>query len=124
MRAFAAVLVVFVLLVSAWLPAATTSRLTGAVVDEAIARCSDGTAGFHVSFDLDGMDPADAPGVGTPVKGGIDWREANLLMELVADSQRMLSLEVTELNPILDLRNHSAEVGTELILSALGQRIV
>lgn len=95
-----------------------------AVVEEAIARCRDGTAGFHVSFDLDGMDPADAPGVGTPVKGGIDWREANLLMEIVADSQRMLSLEITELNPILDDRNRSGQVAVDLISSAFGKSIL
>jgi arginase len=99
-------------------------RGMGAVIEEAIARCSDGTVGFHVSFDLDGMDPADAPGVGTPVKGGIDWREANLLMETVADSRRMVSLEITELNPILDERNRSGQVAVEVISSAFGKSIL
>ncbi|MGE3175105.1 MAG: arginase [Planctomycetota bacterium] len=95
-----------------------------AVMQEAIGFASDGTAGFHVSFDLDGMDPRDVPGTGTPVKGGISWREANLLMEMVADSGRMTSLEVTELNPILDVKNQSGEVAVDVILSAFGKRIL
>ncbi|HLQ38924.1 MAG TPA: arginase [Planctomycetota bacterium] len=95
-----------------------------AVAAEAIAAASDGTAGFHVSFDLDGMDPRDVPGTGTPVKGGIDWREANLLMEMVSDSGRMTSLEITELNPIFDVRNQSGEVAVDLVLSAFGKRIL
>ena len=94
------------------------------VVTEAIAKASDGTCGFHVSFDIDGMDPRDAPGVGTPVPGGIRWREAHLLMEHVADSASMVSLEVTELNPVLDVRNESAELAVEMIASALGQSIL
>jgi arginase len=95
-----------------------------AVMQEAIGYATDGTAGFHVSFDLDGMDPRDVPGTGTPVKGGISWREANLLMEMVADSGGMTSLEVTELNPILDVKNQSGEVAVELIQSAFGKRIL
>ncbi len=95
-----------------------------AVLSEALQKVCDGTAGFHLSFDLDGMDPGDVPGVGTPVKGGINWREANLLMEMVADSGRLLSLEITELNPVLDLRNQSAEVAVDLVLSAFGKRIL
>jgi len=95
-----------------------------AVAAEAIAKASEGTAGFHVSFDLDGMDPRDVPGVGTPVKGGISWREANLLMEMVADSRKRLSLEVTELNPVLDVKNQSGEVAVDVILSAFGKRIL
>lgn len=94
------------------------------VIQDAVALASAGTAGFHVSFDLDAMDPRDVPGTGTPVKGGISWREASLLMEHVADSQRMTSLEVTELNPVLDVRNESGIVATELILSAFGKRIL
>jgi arginase len=95
-----------------------------AVMQEAIGFVGAGTAGFHVSFDLDGMDPRDVPGTGTPVKGGISWREANLLMEMVADSGGMTSLEVTELNPILDIKNQSGEVAVDVILSAFGKRIL
>ena len=94
------------------------------VIKEAIKIASNGTAGFHVSFDLDGMDPGDVPGVGTAVKGGIDWREAQLLMETVADSGRMTSCEVTELNPIFDIQNKSGEVAVKLILSAFGKSIL
>ena len=94
------------------------------VMEESIRHASAGTAGFHVSFDLDAMDPRDVPGTGTPVKGGISWREANLLMEMVADSGRMTSLEITELNPILDVKNQSGEVAVDVILSAFGKRIL
>ena len=95
-----------------------------AIMQESIGFVTDGTAGFHVSFDLDGMDPRDVPGTGTPVKGGISWREANLLMEMVSDTRQMRSLEVTELNPILDVRNQSGEVAVDVILSAFGKRIL
>ena len=95
-----------------------------AILQESIGFVSDGTAGFHVSFDLDGMDPRDVPGTGTPVKGGISWREANLLMEMVSDTGRMTSLEITELNPILDVKNQSGEVAVDVILSAFGKRIL
>jgi len=95
-----------------------------AIMQEAIGFVNAGTAGFHVSFDLDGMDPRDVPGTGTPVKGGISWREANLLMEMVSDTGRMTSLEVTELNPILDVKNQSGEVAVDVILSAFGKRIL
>jgi arginase len=95
-----------------------------AIMQESIGYATDGTAGFHVSFDLDGMDPRDVPGTGTPVKGGISWREANLLMEMVSDTGRMTSLEVAELNPILDVKNQSGEVAVDVILSAFGKRIL
>jgi arginase len=95
-----------------------------AILQESIGFATEGTAGFHVSFDLDGMDPRDVPGTGTPVKGGISWREANLLMEMVSDSGRMTSLEITELNPILDVKNQSGEVAVDVILSAFGKRIL
>ena len=91
---------------------------------EALGLVTTGTAGFHVSFDLDGMDPRDVPGTGTPVKGGISWREANLLMEMVSDTGKMRSLEVTELNPILDVKNQSGEVAVDVICSAFGKRIL
>jgi arginase len=95
-----------------------------AIIEEAVRFASEGTAGFHVSFDLDGMDPRDVPGTGTPVKGGLSWREANLLMEIVSDTGRMTSLEVTELNPVLDVRNQSGEVAVDVISSAFGKRIL
>jgi arginase len=95
-----------------------------AVIQEAIGHVTRQTAGFHVSFDLDSMDPRDVPGTGTPVKGGLSWREANLLMEFVSDSGKLLSLEVTELNPVLDVRNESAAVAVDLIQSAVGKRIL
>ena len=94
------------------------------VVREAIEHASHGTAGFHLSFDIDGMDPTAAPGVGTPVKGGVNWREAQLFAETVFDSGNMVSMEVTEVNPILDVRNQSGEVAVDVIASAFGNRIL
>lgn len=82
-----------------------------------------GQQGFHLSCDLDVVDPLYAPGVGTPVAGGLSYREAHLAMELAADSGAMASLEVVEVNPILDERNRTARVAVELLASALGQRI-
>lgn len=78
---------------------------------------------LHVSFDLDSVDPLYAPGVGTPVKGGLDYREAHLIMELLAESGRMRSLDIVEVNPILDERNKSAELAVELVQSAFGKKI-
>ena len=83
-----------------------------------------GTGGVHVSFDLDVCDPAIAPGVGTPVKGGLDYREAHMLMEIVADSGLLRALDLVEVNPILDDRNMTAILGVELAASALGQKIL
>jgi arginase len=77
-----------------------------------------------VSLDLDAVDPAVAPGVGTPVKGGLDYREAHLVMETVADAGVMTSLEVVEVNPILDAGNASAEFAVELVQSAFGKKIL
>ena len=94
------------------------------IMEEAVAYANNGTAGFHVSFDLDSMDPRDVPGTGTPVKGGLNWREANLLMEMVSDTGDMCSLEVTELNPILDIKNQSGQVAVDVIGSAFGKRIL
>jgi len=94
------------------------------VMKEALARVSDGTDRVHVSFDLDALDPEVAPGVGTPVKGGLDYREAHLLMEMLSDSGLMTSLEVVEANPILDVRNASAAFAVELVQSAFGKRIL
>ena len=94
------------------------------VAERAIALASKGTAGIHVSVDLDACDPTYAPGVGTPVKGGLSYREAHLLMELVADSRQLVALDLVEVNPTLDLRNATAELAVELALSALGKRIL
>lgn len=94
------------------------------VAEQAVALASAGTAGIHVSFDLDACDPAIAPGVGTPVKGGLDYREAHMVMEIVADSGRLLALDLVEVNPTLDIRNGTAELGAELALSALGKKII
>lgn len=79
---------------------------------------------LHVSLDLDGVDPQVAPGVGTPVKGGLNYREAHLIMETLNESQKMTSLEVVEVNPILDNRNQSAEFAVELIQSGFGKKII
>lgn len=95
-----------------------------AVTEQAIAIATRGTAGIHVSFDVDVCDPAIAPGVGTPVKGGLDYREAHMIMELLAESDSVLAVDVVEVNPILDVRNTTAEVATELVLSALGMAIL
>ena len=94
------------------------------VVEQAIAIASTGTAGIHVSFDLDVCDPTIAPGVGTPVKGGLDYREAHMVMEMFADSGALRALDLVEVNPILDDRNITAVLGTELASSALGQKII
>jgi arginase len=94
------------------------------VVEQAIAIAGNGRAGVHVSFDLDVCDPAIAPGVGTPVKGGLDYREAHMVMEMVADSGQLLALDLVEVNPVLDDRNMTAILGAELASSALGQKII
>ena len=94
------------------------------IMEQAVALASDGTAGLHVSFDMDACDPMEAPGVGTPVRGGLTYREAHMAMEIVAESGRLTSLDVVEVNPALDVRNTTAELGTELILSALGLNIL
>jgi arginase len=93
------------------------------VMEEALAiAAADGS--LHVSFDMDGIDPTEAPGVGTPVRGGLSYREAHLAMEMVADTGKLGSMEVTEINPIFDQRNKTAELAVELILSALGKTIL
>ena len=94
------------------------------VAEKALALASAGTGGLHVSFDMDVCDPAIAPGVGTPVKGGLNYREAHLLMELVADSRTLVGLDLVEVNPTLDIRNTTAALGAELALSALGKGIL
>lgn len=91
---------------------------------EVLETVSRGTAGFHLSFDVDGMDPEVIPGVGTPVPGGVDFREAHLFLEVLADSRRMTSMEVVELNPLLDQRNQGAVNMKHLICSAFGKSIL
>src|SRR5581483_2261335 len=99
-------------------------RGMAAVAERALAHVTRGTAGIHVSLDLDVCDPSVAPGVGTPVKGGLNYREAHLLMELIAETDRLIALDLVEVNPTLDIRNTTAEFGTELALSALGMKIL
>jgi len=94
------------------------------VMTEALRFTLDDTGGMAVSLDMDFVDPADAPGVGTPVRGGVTYREAHLAMEMVADSRAMLSLEIVEINPVIDLHNKTAILGVELALSALGKKIL
>ena len=94
------------------------------VMSEALRFAADDTAGVSVSLDMDFVDPADAPGVGTPVRGGVTYREAHLAMEMIADSGAMVSLEVVEINPVIDEHNKTALLGVEMILSALGKKIL
>jgi arginase len=95
------------------------------VVESAIAVATDGVEHLHVSLDLDWLDPNEAPGVGTPVRGGVSYREAHAAMELIADPEVPLSsMEVVEVNPILDEHNQTAELGVELAASALGKRVL
>ena len=93
------------------------------VAQQALAAAGAGAAGIHVSFDMDVCDPAIAPGVGTAVRGGLGFREAHLLMEMVADSGLLTSLDLVEVNPILDVQNTTATLAMDLALSALGQTI-
>lgn len=95
-----------------------------AVMEEAIKRATNGTAGVHVSVDLDALDPDYAPGVGTPSPGGLSYREAHLAMEMLADTGRVLSAELVEVNPILDRQNATARLGVELLASLLGKKIL
>jgi len=94
------------------------------VMEEAIAIAGTGADKLHLSFDMDGIDPSEAPGTGTPVKGGLNYREAHLAMEMLAESGRLGSIEMVEINPILDTRNQTASLAVELILSGLGQSIL
>ena len=95
-----------------------------ACMDDAIAIASKGTAGYSVTFDVDALDPGDAPGSGTLVRGGLTYREAHLGMELIAEHGGMRLLEIVEINTALDVNNKTAELGVELILSALGKTIL
>jgi len=99
-------------------------RGIGAVMDEAVSIVSRNTDGFAVTLDADFLDPYESPGVATPVRGGADYREAHLAMEMIADTKKMVSFEITEINPILDVQNKTAHFGMELILSAFGKQIL
>jgi arginase len=94
------------------------------VAKEVMEVVNDGTAGFHLSFDVDGLDPSVVAGVGTPVPGGVGFREAHLMLEIMADTGKMTSMEVTELNPLLDNRNAGAKNMLHLITSAFGKSIL
>ena len=94
------------------------------VMEKSLGFATEGTAGFVVSFDMDVVDPEEAPGVGTPVRGGITFREAHLAMEMVADSKKMLAFELVEINPIIDVMNKTAILGVGLAASALGKKIL
>jgi len=94
------------------------------VMEEALRMAGRGTAGYHISLDMDWVDPEDAPGVGTPVRGGATYREAHLAMEIIADHGRMLSFEIVEVNPVIDEHNRTADLAVELALSAFGKKIL
>jgi arginase len=95
-----------------------------AVMEEALRMAGRGATGYHVSLDMDWVDPEDAPGVGTPVRGGATYREAHLAMEIIADHARMLGLEIVEVNPVIDEHNRTADLAVELALSAFGKKIL
>jgi arginase len=99
-------------------------RGMSACIDEAIQIASRAPAGYHVTLDVDALDPGDAPGSGTVVRGGLTYREAHLAMEHIAEAGGATSLEVVEINTALDINNRTAELGVELILSALGKTII
>jgi arginase len=94
------------------------------VMSEALKFAGDETGGIAVSLDMDFVDPADAPGVGTPVRGGVTYREAHLAMEMIADTESLVSLEVVEINPVIDEHNRTALLGAELVCSGLGKKIL
>jgi arginase len=94
------------------------------VIRQSLAIAGRANDGIHVSFDMDALDPTHAPGVGTPVRGGLTYREAHLAMELIADSGRLLAMDVVEVNPVLDRENATALLAVELVMSALGKKIL
>jgi arginase len=93
------------------------------VMRQALAITGEANDGIHVSLDMDALDPTHAPGVGTPVRGGLSYREAHLAMELIADTNRLVAMDVVEVNPILDRENATALLAVELVMSALGKKI-
>jgi arginase len=94
------------------------------VMADALRFAGDDTAGVAASLDMDFVDPSDAPGVGTPVRGGVTYREAHLALEMIADAKALVSLELVEINPVIDEHNTTAILGVELILSAFGKKIL
>jgi arginase len=94
------------------------------VVEQALAVVGEGTDGIHISFDMDCLDPREAPGVGTPVPGGLNYREAHFALELLASTNRVTSMDLVEVNPLFDQNRHTARLGVELIASMLGKRIL
>jgi arginase len=94
------------------------------VMRQALTIAGQNNDGIHLSLDMDALDPTEAPGVGTPVRGGLTYREAHLAMELIADSHKLVSMDVVEVNPILDRENATALLAVELVLSALGKKIL
>ncbi len=94
------------------------------VMERAIQIVTHRTAGFHLSYDVDGVDALEAPGVGTPVRGGLTYREAHLIAEMAHDSGRLLAMDVTEVNPVEDTRNQTGRLAAELVFSAFGRRIL
>jgi len=94
------------------------------VMDRALAIVNDGTDGFHLSLDMDSIDPVEAPGVGTPVQGGMTYREGHLAMEMICDHGSLVSMELVEVNPVLDIANRTAELGVQLVASAMGKKIL
>ncbi len=94
------------------------------VMQEALAIAGQGNQGIHLSLDMDALDPTEAPGVGTPVRGGLTYREAHLAMELISDSGQLVAMDVVEVNPILDRENATALLAVELACSALGKKIL
>jgi arginase len=98
-------------------------RSMSEIMREAIAIASQARDGIHLSLDLDSLDPSEVPGVGTPVRGGLTYREAHLAMEMISSSGRLVSMDAVEVNPILDRENATALLAVELILSALGKHI-
>ncbi len=94
------------------------------VMSEALSLAEKASDGIHLSLDMDALDPVHAPGVGTPVRGGLTYREAHMIMELIADSDRLIGMDVVEVNPILDRENATALLAVELVMSALGKKII
>lgn len=94
------------------------------VIEQAVATAGKGTDGIHVSFDMDCLDPREAPGVGTPVPGGLNYREAHYALEILASTNQVTSMELVEVNPLFDHNRHTARLGVELIASLLGKRIL